>query len=317
MKRQDGMAVVMALLIVALAASASALVLWQQGLWLRQVEQDRSRAGVRLAADGGLAWAMDLLRFDGISSSTDHLGELWAQPLPKLDAQGFSVAGQISDAQGRFNLNNLVDGATGKINRPQLQLYRQLLMALDQPPTLAEPLLAWMGARGDDDKSTEGSAPRRMARASQLAWVPGYRPEVLARLLPQVVALPENGATAINVNTATPEVMAALVPALDSGRRLALLNQRRALPFKDQQDFLTKLVLPDNLKPDRALFDVKSSYFLLDSEVSRAPVRLKQRALLSRSGEVSLVWREEGGLPPSTTDNHDDTATPTGAGLAR
>jgi len=316
MKRQQGMAVVMALLIVALAASASALVLWQQGLWLRQVEQDRARAGVRLAADGGLAWAMDLLRFDGISSNIDHLGELWAQPLPKLDAQGFSVAGQISDAQARFNLNNLVDGTTGKINQSQLALYRRLLMTLGQPPTLAEPLLAWMGARGDDDKTVAGP-PRRLERASQLAWVPGYRPEVLARLLPQVVALPESGVTTINVNTATPEVLAALVPALDSGRRLALLNQRRALPFKDQQDFQSKLVLPDNLKPDNALFDVKSGYFLLDSEVSRAPVKLRQRALLRRSGEVSLVWREEGGLPPTNTDNHDDTATLPDAGLAR
>ena len=104
-RQQQGMAIIMALLIVALAATAAATVLWQQSLWWRQADNDRARADIRLIADAGTGWAGDILAFDARSSgAVDYPGELWAQPLPQTEAEQTRISGQLSDAQGRFNV---------------------------------------------------------------------------------------------------------------------------------------------------------------------------------------------------------------------
>ncbi|RQW28091.1 general secretion pathway protein GspK [Rhodobacteraceae bacterium CH30] len=321
-QREGGMAVVMALLIVALATTVSALVLWQQGLWLRQVDNDRARAQTRLVADGGLGWAMEILRYDGETSSVDSLSELWAQPLPKTDAQGVDVRGTLADAQGRFNLNNLVQG--GVVSAPQLALYRRLLAELRLPPELADSLADYLDA--DDDKRAGGAEsgdylalrpPYRalnapLARAGQLAWVQGYRPEVLARLSPHVVALPETMATAINVNTASPELMRALVQGVNAGELQGLINQRIDNHFIDEADFRARLPARAQL-PEGIALATRSRYFLLQSEVRQAAVRLSVAALILRDEFTTrLVWREDGrllagsraldGKPPSPTE---------------
>ncbi|MGL6071787.1 type II secretion system minor pseudopilin GspK [Craterilacuibacter sp.] len=301
---QEGMAVVMALLIVALATTVSALVLWQQGLWLRQVDTDRARAQTRLVADGGLAWAVEILRYDGETSSVDALSELWAQPLPKTDAQGVDVRGELSDAQGRFNLNGLVRG--GAVLEPQLALYRRLLAELKLPDMLADTLADYLDA--DEDKRAAGAesadylalrppyraANRPLQRAGQLAWVEGYTPEVMATLAAQVVALPETMPVAINVNTATPALMRALVQGVSAGELQGVINQRVDNHFIDEADFKARLPARAQL-PEGVALATASQYFLLQSEVRQAAVRLSVAALIQRNTFTTrLVWREDG-----------------------
>lgn len=311
-RRQQGMAVIMALLIVALAASASALVLWQQGLWWRQADNDRARAQLRLVADAGVGWAQAILRFDKNSSSVDHLAELWAQPLPQTDTQGVRVGGRMFDAQGRFNVNNLVKD--GKLDPKQLELYQRLLTELKLPPQLASSLLAWWGLR--DSKNDDGDAPALahfpVERVEMLRWVEGYTPEVMARLAPQLTALPPtppgSGARAINVNTATPALLRALIPGLGSGPLQVLLNQRSSNYFKDKGDFDNRLRTMGGLAAMSDVpYDVNSNYFLLESAAHDDRVRLTARALLEAlpNNASRIVWREDGSLPIG--DNDDNT----------
>ena len=53
---QAGMAVITAMLLVALAASAATFLLWRQQLWLRQVENIAARAQADALARATIEW---------------------------------------------------------------------------------------------------------------------------------------------------------------------------------------------------------------------------------------------------------------------
>jgi type II secretory pathway component PulK len=76
--KERGIAIVMAVLIVALAASAAAFAAWQQGIWIRQAEnrtnQIQALAIARAAVDLGRAiLAKDAS--DAATAATDNLEE--------------------------------------------------------------------------------------------------------------------------------------------------------------------------------------------------------------------------------------------------
>ncbi|MBP4043541.1 type II secretion system minor pseudopilin GspK [Chromobacterium violaceum] len=327
-RRQSGMAVIMALLIVALATTAASLVLWQQGLWWHQLENDKSRAQLRLVADAGLGWAMEILRFNNgpAGNGVVALSQLWAQPLPQTEAQGVKVSGALTDLQGRFNVNSLV--LNGQTNVKQLKFYKRLLSSLGLPSKLSEPLLKELrGGKDEDDKpSADGAvaAPqpnRPLARVEMLRWLPGYTPEVMEKLLPHIAALPPS-VTQINVNTATGEVLKAMVPGLGDGNMMVLMKQRQTNYFKDANDFKARLP-GGGVSLQDVDIGAASSYFQLDSHASYDKARLSMRAMIySNQNVVKLVWRQEGndGRSPqarSGGDKHDDAATLSASGLAR
>ncbi|PTU66565.1 hypothetical protein DB032_17340 [Chromobacterium sp. Panama] len=313
-RKQRGMAVIMALLIVALATTAASLVLWQQGLWWHQLDNDRNRAQLRLVADAGLGWAMEILRFNNGAAGNGvvALSQLWAQPLPQTEAQGVTVSGRLSDLQGRFNLNSLVQN--GQTNARQLVFYKRLLTTLGLPTRLSEPLVKQLrGGKDPEDASQpagEGRPPEPGAalpgypllRVEMLRWLPGYTPEVLDKLLPHVAALPAD-VSQININTATPAVMKTLLPGVGEGNLLVLLNQRKVNYYKDANDFKARLPAPGIIADTDIA--AASNYFMLDSSARLERARLEMRALIySNMNVVKTLWRQDGaGRPPPARGN--------------
>lgn len=298
MKRQHGMAVVMALLLVALAATASALVLWQQGLWWRRVEHDTQRAEVRQLARAGLDWARDILRLEA-SSSPVYLGGLWAQPLPPTDANGMRFQGQLSDEQGKFNLRNLVN-QQGYADARQLALYRRLLKQLELPESLADSLLEWEGVPLNPPADPASAVARSgngnvVIRLASLRQVPGYDDRVLAKLAPLVTVLPDNN-TRINVNTAPLPLLQALLPDVSPAALAVLAQQRVNNYFLDaQRSFQDRL--PAGSQGPAVPCDVGSRYFLLQGELSRGHTRYRLQALLDRNQPTpQVVWQQEGAI---------------------
>ncbi len=123
--RQRGVALIMAVLIVALATILAVNVTFRGMV-------DQRRAANLFALDQGFevalgaeAWAADILRKDAQDSQTDHFGEIWAKSMAALpiDEGVGTVEGRIEDMQGRFNLNNLVfsDGTTNETAVKQLE----------------------------------------------------------------------------------------------------------------------------------------------------------------------------------------------------
>src|SRR5262245_53465008 len=198
LRPQRGTAVIIAMLVLALAVAGAAAMLERQDLDARALQSQRDYEQARWMLRGGMHWARSILAEDARAGTSDHQRELWASGLPPTDVQLGSLAGGVRDEQGLFNLNNLLRG--GKLDPLQVGALGRLLGAIGLSPALADAI----GARID---------PKRpLADIGELAGVGGLDASALGRLRRYATALPR--ATAVNVNTAPAEVLAAVVEGL-------------------------------------------------------------------------------------------------------
>ena len=280
--RQQGVAIITALLIVALAASTAAFMAWQQNLWLRQVENLQDMVRAKSAALGGIDWARDV---------------------GAIPVEEGAISGRIVDQQGLFNLNNLV--RDGRASEPDIERFRRLLALLNLPQNLANAVTDWIdadnetrypgGAEDIDYLSREPAsraANQMLTEVADLYRVQGFDAATIERLRPFVTALPRH--TDVNVNTAPAEVLAALIPGLALNEAVQLVEARRSAYFKDQDDFAKRL--PEHIKQfPREEVNVRSQYFLVLSHPRFGRVRAGFQALLERDGAQwpRVVWRKD------------------------
>ena len=122
--KQRGVAIVMAMSIVALAAIATTAMMMTQSTWSRETELQRDHAQAQILIQAGVDWARAVLSDDRRLNNIDHLQEPWALRLPAMPVDNGELAGYIEDQQGSFNLNNLVLG--GNISVAQLDRFIRL-----------------------------------------------------------------------------------------------------------------------------------------------------------------------------------------------
>ena len=300
--KQRGVAIVLAMGVVALATMAAAAMMVTQSTWSRQSELAAAHAQAQSVVQAGADWARAVLSDDRRLSNIDHLGEPWALRLPPMSVEGGELDGHIDDQQGLFNLNNLVKG--GKANLVQLAHFRRLLSTLSLPATLADTLTDWIDADsepqpqgGAEDESYLALQPpylaanRPLTDLAELALVQGFDDDVRARLRPFVSALPVF--TAVNVNTAPPEVLAAIIESLglDGARDLAAMRNRSYI--RDRADLLAHL--PKGVLVTAEDVSYSSNYFLATLRVSISGAQARGVALLVRGnagGWPTIVWRK-------------------------
>jgi general secretion pathway protein K len=255
----------------------------------------------RAVLQAGADWARAVLADDRRVSNVDHLGEPWALRLPPMPVENGELVGQIEDQQGAFNVNNLV--SEGKVNAAQLEHFRRLLATLGLPDALAYTLVDWI----DDDSQPQPqggaedayylaldppylTANRPLIDVAELALVSGFDVNVRARLHPYVTALPRF--TAVNVNTASPEVLAAVVNGLDLGVAQALVAQRDRAYYRDRDDFTKRL--PQGAAAAAEDISVSSDYFMATLRVTIGGAQASGKALLARPGTgwPVVLWRK-------------------------
>jgi general secretion pathway protein K len=219
-----------------------------------------------------------------------------------MPVENGELVGQIDDQQGAFNVNNLV--LDGKVNVAQLAHFRRLLAILGLPDALAYTLVDWIDA--DSLPQPQGGAEdafylaldppylaanRPLIDVAELALVAGFDANVRARLYPFVSALP--GSTAINVNTAPPEVLAAVVDGLDLGAAQAMVAQRDRVYFRDTGDFSNRLPRGAAAAAGGGI-SVSSDYFMATLRVTIGGAQARGKALLARTGSgwPVVVWRK-------------------------
>lgn len=290
MKRQRGVALVTALLILALAAVLAAALSYDATLATRRAGNMIWRDSAMAFLLGAETWAADTL--DADDAEVDHLQELWAQELPPLPIEGGFLSGRLQDLQGRFNLNNLVqaDEAEAEIALAQFQ---RLLQLLELPPGLAQATADWLDADqelrfpdGAEDADYQRLTPayqaadRPLLTISELLAVQGMTVEHYLTLAPHVAALPPG--TALNVNTATGPVLQSLVPGATRGTVEGLIRDRGRDPFRE----LAPVVEALGGEVDVPL-SLNSSYFQLEAQavVGNLPVTLY--SLLSRAQGIT------------------------------
>lgn len=304
---QRGAAIVTVLLIVSLATVVVSGLFWRQHVAVRSIENRLALAQTRWIERAAVDWARVILQVD--PTDQDFLGEPWATPVAdtrldetvtaggRIDDRGRApamLAGQIFDAQGRLNLNNLVAG--GKPVEAEVQTFRRLLEQLGKSTALADQLVGRLLAASPLPGRQPTALP--MKRVADLRELPGFDEDTIAALLPYVVFLPlRYNATPVNLNTASAELLAARIPSLENnpvrGREIVAARDKVGF-FRQTSDVSALISDPNGLQPQGA-WSLGSSFFLLSGVIRYERVVSRTDTLLYRAGRrapVEVVWQD-------------------------
>lgn len=306
---QAGAALIMALLTMTLVAGVAAMVLKDYGMAVESVSGRRDQAQARLLARGAIDWARNVLAADAKTSSVDHYGELWATRVPATPVEEGEVGGELDDLSGRFDLNGVT--RTRGTDPEQVAAFSRLLTELGVPPSqatfLTESLVAWSAASavqtaqageakvGDAGIMNAGKAVGvsvgvSLVDTDELKQVNGFSSDLVTRMRPHVEAFPAK--VPLNVNTASAEVLAAVLPGLGIDQARIMVAQRQAVPYKNLADFTSRL--PHGVAiSDTARFSVAGRFFLVSVRARFGQSTTRLQALLDRHKTwPDIVWQK-------------------------
>jgi general secretion pathway protein K len=288
------------MLVVAIAATTAAYLSLDQQIWLRQAQNLSDRAQAEVVRAAALEWAITILAKDAKDNKTDDLTENWAKPLPPLIVEGGQVIGLITDAQGLFNINNLV--RNGKPS--DTGTFQHLLLSLSIDPNLTDAVVDWIDtdsdtlAYGAEDldylqmKTPYRAANQPLQSVDELRLVRGFTPEIVEKLRPWITALPQP--TEINVNTAPKEVLGAVFYTLPAPAIEQIVSQR---PYKDQAELAKKIQeLAAGKNVPEMFYGIKSRYFEVTVETRFGRYQRTTQALIQRGADDSasrVLWHRQ------------------------
>jgi len=307
LRRQRGVALITAVLIVALATILATQIGFDSALEQRRSSTILLLDQAFLVGLGAEAWAASYLKDDLENSKQDHLGERWATPIPPIPIDGGAIEGSVEDMQGRFNLNELVT-AEGAVDPEGLREFQNLLGALELESKWAAILADWLDVDtqptfpdgAEDDLYTAQTPPYRAANGpitsvSELLALPGFDLERYQRLRPYVTALPIG--TTINLCTASGVVIDALSDGTQefSVDLEGLARQRKERCFPTVDD-LKAAFGEDAFNRVSSRVGEKSSFFRLTALVTIGTTQMSLYSLLQRDskGMVRPVLRSLG-----------------------
>ena len=213
-EREQGMILVNVLMFVAIASGLVLLMINREEVALDRSIRSREAARALAIVRGGELSALSALQRDArVAPEADYPGEAWGAIGEKgiaIEDGSFDLA--IADAEGRFNVNSV---------RRELDPIPQLLF-----------LRIAKAAGIEEEKAVAAIALIRERGPVQdlrplAVFLPPEQAQLLARM---VTALP--GDTAINLNAATPELMAVLFEP-DKAERLVAIRNRQGYLSQD------------------------------------------------------------------------------------
>jgi general secretion pathway protein K len=220
---------------------------------------------------GGEATAIAALRRDMREApQTDHPGEAWAQIAQQdivIEGGSFSLA--IADAQGRFNLNNLLRG-----DPEGLQILQRILSELELPDAVGLRILARL------------ADPTPLTAMTDLLDA-GISADDVLRLSTLVTVLPTP--TAININT-MPDAMFAVLAANPVQARLLQGIRARNGQLTPEDVFNAGLTLTVQAGVTSSYFTVTTRVMIGDTKQARDS--LLHRFAASGGGEVVVAARQ-------------------------
>ena len=311
---QRGAALLAAMLTVALVAIFAAGALWQQWRTVEVEGAERQRAQARWLLTGALDWARVILREDAragdVNAPTDHLAEPWAVPLQEARlssflsalpdgsgntaeddklAQQVLLSGQIVDLQSRLNVSNLLVGE--QLDAKTVIAFERLFDVLGVPPNQLSLLTRGLLDVQRQNNAVGNNSALMPQRLGQLTWL-GLSPQALQTLSPFLTVLPTR--TAVNLNTASVQVLYASVPALSLSDAQRLVEQRERQHWPTVEAFQKALGRSVNLEGSHS---VNSRFFEVLGRLRMPQTALQERSWLQRDNtDLKVLWRESGSL---------------------
>lgn len=301
--RQRGVALLVALLVVALAVILVAAL-------LDRGELAFARTRNALRAQQADAYALGLESYAArvlVAAQADQPGldtnaSPWALPLPTQAVPGGVIGATMRDLNGCFNLNNL-SPRNAATHARWSGMFRRLLLELELDPALGEAVEGWLGADGNGAEANHYLAlpvpyrPRGdvFAHVSELRLVRGVGAVAYARLAPHVCVLPPG--TRLNLNTADPVVLASLdglaLPVTITRELAAKLWNRGQARYASVAEFAQEAGLPAALLPQE-MFGVRSDYFLAQARIVLDGLALAYGSVLERGSGIRVLARMRG-----------------------
>ena len=272
-KLQEGSAILVALFIVALAVilATAMIVRFRNELLFYQAIFTSNH--LYFKAEGATLWAKGVLINDAANPLTiiDPLPLNFTQTLP----DGTTISANLTDAQGKFNLNNLTD--------PEyLPIFTRLLK-------LAEPTLETSKANAIGlailKHIVEKQFPNQQQKAffwqiSEIKNEGLLADDILQKIMPDINVLPE--ITPLNINSADEKNIQSLADGISPNQVKQILKDRNDNKnFNSLGDFIQQEQL-QNAKIPTALLTLTSSYFYLTIQISREKDSLEIVDLLRR-----------------------------------
>jgi general secretion pathway protein K len=346
LRRQRGAALLLALLIMTLVATLAAGMVWLQWRGIEVETAERARGQAQWLLNASLDWGNLILKSSIRNGQIeDDLGQPWATPLAETKLSSFLSAdgshsddsgpeaylsGQITDAQSKYNLYNLLitsggPGGTNTIGRnTEIERLQVLFQAIGVSPDVAVTIAA--GMRASDGAQQAAATPGTQVdpgsvlmpiELSDLAWY-GVDPKVIKQIEPFVQLIPFNaqqiaGSSVpqlmINANTAPAEVLMAGCPGISRAQAEQMILQRRQRPFDDAGKLQTILKgtggatapLPCEGQQGHPglILTVKSSFFEIYGQLRYEQHVIRERSVIYRKDQftpVQVLRRER--LPP-------------------
>src|SRR5277367_2315442 len=271
-----------------------------------QANELRASYLARSAVSIGLALLAADARSDALSPTpTDTLNDVWAVPFPPMQLEGGTVSLSIVDEGRKINLNARV--RNGAPNLLAIQKVQRLFAILDVSPDLVQGIIDWItpnngtGLGGGIGDYYTGLVPPYQPRygamptMGDLQMVKGFNEAIYNRVSPFLTVMAES---AVNANTASPQVLSALEPELTEDQKLvlAILDARAIRPVSQPTDIGN---LPDRGEVGQRLqkdVDMKSQFFTITGTGTYAGARKIITATFHRetTGIGTLAaWHED------------------------
>ena len=285
--------------------------------WTRLILRSEGDTSAGITYLGGI-WSVPIAR----TRLSDFLGQIGeARTTQGADTY---LSGSIEDAQAKFNLRNLVSSpAPGalQLNIEQIQSFQRLLALLGINGQLAKntavQLRAGLGQSATrfqtpsatstatpqntpqqggitgnsnftnqpglaDSEDNSAVMPLQMTSVDSLLDIPGFTRESVERLRPFVTILPTT--SAINMNTAPAEVIAAVVPGMSLSSAQAFVARRETVFFRNVGDVQLALrgAGVQLAVYDPNMLDVNTNYFLIHGRVQHERAEVDRTTLVYR-----------------------------------
>jgi general secretion pathway protein K len=214
-------------------------------------------------------------------SPVETLNDAWAVPFPSMPLGGGNVSLTIVDEDRKISINTMI-GQNGLPNQLQIAKLQRLFAILDVNADLVQGIVDWITPTGASGSGNGGDyylglkppyQPRNgpMPTIGDLQMVQGFSEVIFNRVSPFLTTMPT---TAVNANTAPPQVLAALEPQWMEDQKVVeeIVQAREIRPFTQPTDITNLLgeAAPPTLSRD---IDMRSTFFTINGTGTYAGAR--------------------------------------------
>lgn len=312
LRYKQGIAMLMALVMLAIASSLAVLFWYDNQLTVARIQHLQQAYQAKHYSQGMLLWGSDILKADYKEDENQHDSNLdpWLQGIQGMAVEDAILSGELTGMNDKFNVNNLV--LDGNKSDPHIAYFRQLLLLLQLDIGIADKVVDWIDAdqvpepNGAEDFNYMAKSPgyktgsKHFQHVKELALLEGMTSDQFNKLSQYVTVLPITGRvpTKMNVNTMSPPLLKSLHTLIsnDMALRLHQNNQANFLTINDFfQHESIRYVLSDNAirSQIKLLASVQTRDLQALSTIQMEGQSFQMYALLKRnnSGEAQVISR--------------------------